>query len=128
MRKGLGNKWQDQRDLSQEIVELISIGITEMQARQTLEAFHDLQTAISIASFYAEDRDKRTHYESYEGYLCSVKVAIEDPNASKSLYQQEVEEKTNGLPLYILRRTEYRKDSPTRSSHYWEHIASQEQE
>ena len=128
MKKEMHKRFKEERDLSQEIVELMSVGITEMQARQTLKAFQDLQTAISIASFYTGDRNKRTHYENYEGYLCSVKAAMEDHNASKSLHQQEVEERTNGLPLYILRRAEYRKDSPARSSHYWEHIASQEKE
>ncbi len=128
MRKKEQKALQDQRDLSQEIVDLMSAGITETQARQTLEMFSDLQTAISIASFYAGDGNKRTHYENYKGYLCSVKVAMKDPNASKSLYQQEVEERTNGLPLSILKRANYRKDRPTRSSHYWEHIASQEKE
>lgn len=117
---------QDQRELSQEIVELMSSGITETQARKTLEMFPDLETSINIASFYAKDKDKKTHYDSYEGYLRTVKAAMENPHASKTLHQQEVEERANGLPLYILKRANYRKDSPARSSHYWEHLASQE--
>ncbi|MBI2507828.1 hypothetical protein HYV89_02640 [Candidatus Woesearchaeota archaeon] len=117
---------QDQRELSQEVVELMSSGITETQARQTLEIFQDLETSINVASFYIQDKDKKTHYENYEGYLQTVKAAMENPYASKPLHQQEVEERANGLPLYILKRANYRKDSPTRSSHYWEHLASQE--
>ena len=103
MKKEMHKRFKEERDLSQEIVELMSVGITEMQARQTLKAFQDLQTAISIASFYTGDSDKRTHYENYEGYLCSVKAAMEDHNASKSLHQQEIEERDKWAAVIYLK-------------------------
>lgn len=126
MRKGIEKLLQDQRDLTQETLELMSYGITELQAKQTLEAFPKIQTASAIVAFYTQDKGRKEEFGGFKEYLQAVKTAMENPNASKCIYQQEVEERSIGLPLHILARENYR-DSPSHSSHYWEHLSSQDQ-
>ena len=124
MRKGIEKLLQDQKDLAQEVVDLISYGITELQAKQALEFFPDPRIALQIVTFYTQSKDRKDEFGGFKRYLETIKTAMEDPNASKSLYQQEVEERTIGLPR-ILAWENYR-DNPTHSTHYWEHLSSQD--
>jgi len=120
----------DEKNVPDVVLDLIAVGLTEKEARDTSQLFPCPILAKQVAEFYIglPEAIKINDFSSYDAYLDRIKSALQRSQISSDehadSFQQEVSERSRGLDSKLLMQTSYR-DRPSRSGHYWEHVVTQ---
>lgn len=115
----------DEREISDAVLELIGLGLTEKEASETSRTFPCPLMARQAVEFYfcLPDEVRTCDYLNYSTYLERLRSILAAPRET-NLFEEEIAEKTQAIPQEALMQTRYR-DTPRRSEHYVEHLFTQ---
>ena len=125
MKPEIQRELQDELSTATDIrfAKLVELGLSSKEAERTLALFPDMRTAFIVANGYSDMEEGR--YTCYLDYLTHIKSDVTARSQDLSAFQSLVNERTSLVPLESQLQQGYR-DSPFRSSDYYEHLASQD--
>ncbi|HLC63484.1 MAG TPA: hypothetical protein VJJ21_04145 [Candidatus Nanoarchaeia archaeon] len=118
------------RNLSNDIVELMSAKITESQAKRTLHLVDgSIELAVQIVNFFnsVPPHERNSKIGDYDTYLQNLSEGFvyvdERVRGLYNIFEEVVQERTLAVPPSELYQKSHR-DDPRDSGHFYEHMAS----